>query len=170
MSLSLSLRAIVFGVNRCLHICYLLYFRWDYGYQLSSMANRTVLVDNNTWNNTHIATVGRVLASSEEQAYPILQSLDVDYVLVVFGGIVGYGSDDISKFLWPVRIGSGVFPEALKESDYYSTIGFDIGEGGAPAFLKSVAYKLCYYKFNQIQISHDKPAGFDRARGKAIGM
>ena len=31
---------------------------WDYGYQISGMANRTVLVDNNTWNNTHIATVG----------------------------------------------------------------------------------------------------------------
>jgi dolichyl-diphosphooligosaccharide---protein glycosyltransferase len=30
---------------------------WDYGYQLSAMANRTVIVDNNTWNNTHIATV-----------------------------------------------------------------------------------------------------------------
>ena len=33
---------------------------WDYGYQLTAMANRTVIVDNNTWNNTHIATVGRV--------------------------------------------------------------------------------------------------------------
>ena len=34
---------------------YITYFRrWDYGYQMSAMANRTVLVDNNTWNNTHI--------------------------------------------------------------------------------------------------------------------
>lgn len=33
---------------------------WDYGYQITGMGNRTVLVDNNTWNNTHIATVGRV--------------------------------------------------------------------------------------------------------------
>ncbi len=32
----------------------------DYGYQITGMGNRTVLVDNNTWNNTHIATVGRV--------------------------------------------------------------------------------------------------------------
>lgn len=31
---------------------------WDYGYQTTAMANRTVIVDNNTWNNTHIATVG----------------------------------------------------------------------------------------------------------------
>ena len=57
--------------------------------QMSAMANRTVLVDNNTWNNTHIATVGRALATTEEAAYPILESLDVDYVLVIFGGLTG---------------------------------------------------------------------------------
>ena len=33
---------------------------WVYGYQMAGMGNRTVIVDNNTWNNTHIATVGRV--------------------------------------------------------------------------------------------------------------
>ena len=55
---------------------------WDYGYQITSMANRTILVDNNTWNNTHIATVGRAFAASEEAALPLLRSLDVDYVLV----------------------------------------------------------------------------------------
>ena len=33
---------------------------WDYGYQMAGMGNRTVIVDNNTWNNPHIATVGRV--------------------------------------------------------------------------------------------------------------
>lgn len=44
---------------------------------------------------------------------PILQSLDVDYVLVIFGGVTGYSSDDINKFLWPVRIGSGVFPDDM---------------------------------------------------------
>lgn len=38
---------------------------WDYGYQTTAMANRTVIVDNNTWNNTHIATVrgGGVVSS-----------------------------------------------------------------------------------------------------------
>lgn len=33
---------------------------WDYGYQITAIANRSILVDNNTWNNTHIATVGMV--------------------------------------------------------------------------------------------------------------
>lgn len=41
------------------------------------------------------------------------QSLDVDYVLVIFGGVTGYSSDDINKFLWPVRIGSGVFQDDM---------------------------------------------------------
>lgn len=78
---------------------------WDYGYQITSMANRTILVDNNTWNNTHISRVGQAMASTEEIAYPIMQELDVDYVLVIFGGLTGYSSDDINKFLWMVRIG-----------------------------------------------------------------
>merc|ERR1711935_1060586 len=44
---------------------------WDYGYQITGMSNRTVLVDNNTWNNTHIATVGRAMASTEEESIKI---------------------------------------------------------------------------------------------------
>lgn len=36
---------------------------WDYGYQITAMANRTVIVDNNTWNNTHISRVGQVNGS-----------------------------------------------------------------------------------------------------------
>ena len=144
---------------------------WDYGYQMSAMANRTVLVDNNTWNNTHIATVGRALASSEEDAYPILESLDVDYVLVIFGGLTGYSSDDINKFLWPVRIGGGVYPNDMPtEKEYFSSSGqFDIGPGGAPALLNCLAYKCCYYRFGQVQTDYGRPPGFDRARSREVG-
>jgi len=35
---------------------------WDYGYQIAGMANRTTLVDNNTWNNSHIALVSFLTA------------------------------------------------------------------------------------------------------------
>ncbi|CAM9208964.1 unnamed protein product [Phaeothamnion confervicola] len=144
---------------------------WDYGYQMSAMSNRTVLVDNNTWNNTHIATVGRALASTEEKAYPILESLDVDYVLVIFGGMVGYSSDDINKFLWPVRIGSGVFPDDMpSEQDFYSSKGqFDVGAGGSPTLLNCLAYKLCYYRFSEMKVDFERPAGFDRARNREVG-
>ena len=71
---------------------------WDYGYQITAMANRTILVDNNTWNNTHISRVGQAMASDEAHAYEIMKELDVDYVLVIFGGLIGYSSDgNISK-------------------------------------------------------------------------
>mmetsp|Transcript_43344 Transcript_43344/g.31650 ORF Transcript_43344/g.31650 Transcript_43344/m.31650 type:complete len:84 (+) Transcript_43344:372-623(+) len=82
------------------------------------MANRTVIVDNNTWNNTHIATVGLTMSSSEEEAYKTARYLGADYVLLMFGGMNNHGGDDISKFLWMVRIAAGVFSQ-IKESDYY---------------------------------------------------
>ncbi|KAL0167015.1 hypothetical protein M9458_038859, partial [Cirrhinus mrigala] len=72
---------------------------WDYGYQIAGMANRTTLVDNNTWNNSHIALVGKAMASNESAAYDIMRLLDVDYVLIIFGGVIGYSGDDINKFL-----------------------------------------------------------------------
>lgn len=80
---------------------------WDYGYQIGGMADRPTLVDNNTWNNTHIATVGKAMSSREEVSYPIMKQHEVDYVLVVFGGLLGYSGDDINKFLWMVRIAEG---------------------------------------------------------------
>ncbi|CAF1686679.1 unnamed protein product, partial [Adineta ricciae] len=80
---------------------------WDYGYQIAGMGNRTVLVDNNTWNNSHIALVGKAMSSNETEAYKIMTMLDVDYILVIFGGMIGYSGDDINKFLWMVRIAEG---------------------------------------------------------------
>jgi dolichyl-diphosphooligosaccharide---protein glycosyltransferase len=121
---------------------------WDYGYQTTAMANRTVIVDNNTWNNTHIATVGRAMASPELKGWRVFRSLDVDYVFVVFGGLIGYPSDDINKFLWMVRIGGGVYPE-IKEPDYLDRQGqYRVDQGAAPALLKSVMYKLSYYELS----------------------
>lgn len=96
---------------------------WDYGYQIGGMADRPTLVDNNTWNNTHIATVGKAMSSREEVSYPILRQHDVDYVLVVFGGLLGYSGDDINKFLWMVRIAEGVWPDEVKERDFFTMHG-----------------------------------------------
>lgn len=83
------------------------------------MSNRTVIVDNNTWNNTHIATIGLALASNEEDAYEVCDKLDANYVLMIFGGASYYSGDDINKFLWMVRIASGVYPH-VKEEHYYN--------------------------------------------------
>ena len=80
----------------------------------SGMANRTTLVDNNTWNNSHIALVGKAMSSTEDKAYKIMRTLGVDYVLVIFGGMIGYSGDDINKFLWMVRIAEGEHPQDIK--------------------------------------------------------
>ena len=77
---------------------------WDYGYQITGMANRTVLVDNNTWNTTHIATVGKALASTEEDGYNVARTMGADYMLVIFGGMTNFSGDDIAKFMWMIRI------------------------------------------------------------------
>ncbi|CAL0322162.1 unnamed protein product [Lupinus luteus] len=136
---------------------------WDYGYQTTAMANRTVIVDNNTWNNTHIATVGTAMSSPEKAAWEIFHSLDVKYVLVVFGGLVGYPSDDINKFLWMVRIGGGVFPH-IKEPDYLRDGQYRIDSQATPTMLNSLMYKLSYYRF----VETDGKA-FDRVRQTEIG-
>ncbi|KAG7395524.1 oligosaccharyl transferase stt3 subunit [Phytophthora boehmeriae] len=124
---------------------------WDYGYQITTLANRTVLVDNNTWNNTHIATVGRVMTSREEDALPILRSLDVDYVFVLFGGKVGMPGDDLDKLPWIVKISEGVFPDAVIESEFQVNGRYIFHENATLAMTESVMYKLSYFEFNNVE-------------------
>ena len=112
---------------------------WDYGYQIGGMADRPTLVDNNTWNNTHIATVGKAMSSREEVSYPILRQHDVDYVLVVFGGLLGYSGDDINKFLWMVRIAEGIWPDEVKERDFFTSRGeYKIDDEATPTMRNSL--------------------------------
>ncbi|KAG5844580.1 hypothetical protein ANANG_G00164020 [Anguilla anguilla] len=144
---------------------------WDYGYQITAMANRTILVDNNTWNNTHISRVGQAMASTEERAYEIMRELDVSYVLVIFGGLTGYSSDDINKFLWMVRIGGSTDTgRHIKEHDYYTPTGeFRVDREGSPVLLNCLMYKMCYYRFGQVYTEAKRPPGYDRVRNAEIG-
>jgi len=144
---------------------------WDYGYQITAMANRTVIVDNNTWNNTHISRVGQAMASTEEHAYGIMRELDVDYVLVIFGGMTGYSSDDINKFLWMVRIGGSTDRGAhIKEADYYTPSGeFRVDADGSQTLQNCMMYKMCYYRFGQVYTEQNQPTGYDRVRNAEIG-
>lgn len=140
---------------------------WDYGYQISGMGDRTVIVDNNTWNNSHIATVGKAMNSPEKTAHKIARKLDVDYVLVVFGGMVGYSSDDINKFLWMVRISSSVDP-SVNEKDYLGDNGgYGVGAMAGKALRKSLMYRLCYYRFNEVV--QGGRSGVDRVRQVDMG-
>ncbi|CAE1262112.1 STT3 [Acanthosepion pharaonis] len=143
---------------------------WDYGYQIAGMGNRTTLVDNNTWNNSHIALVGKAMSSNESAAYDIMRSLDVDYVLVIFGGVIGYSGDDINKFLWMVRIAEGEHPKDIRESDYFTPQGeYRVDAAGSSTLLNCLMYKLSYYRFGQLQLDFRNPPGYDRTRGVEIG-
>jgi len=115
------------------------------------MSNRTVIVDNNTWNNTHIATVGKFLASNEDEGVEIARSLDANYVLVIFGGMAHYSGDDLSKFLWFVRIAGGVFPEIkedeyVKDGSYFGVADWQLSD----KFKESITYKMLYYRFGSV--------------------
>lgn len=140
---------------------------WDYGYQIAGMANRTTLVDNNTWNNTHIATVGKAMSSSEEVAYPILRKHDVNYVLIIFGGLIGYSGDDLNKFLWMVRIAQGVWPDEIQEPNYFSNGEYRVDDRASPTMKESLMYKMTYYRFAQL---FGGGQAIDRVRGQNMPL
>jgi dolichyl-diphosphooligosaccharide--protein glycosyltransferase len=123
---------------------------WDYGYQIAGMSNRTTIVDNNTWNFTHIGTVGMIFASEEEEAYQRCVDLGVDYVLVNFGGYSGFQSDDWRKFLWMIRIAHDAYP-SLKEADFYLNNNFGLDESSlGEKHYKSIMFKMLYHRFGEI--------------------
>ena len=97
------------------------------------------------------------MSSNETEAYKIMRELDVNYVLVIFGGLIGYSGDDINKFLWMVRIAEGEHPKDIRESDYFTEQGeFRVDAGGSQTLLNCLMYKLSYYRFGEIQVSHQK--------------
>merc|ERR1712093_16476 len=139
---------------------------WDYGYQIAGFADRVTLVDNNTWNNTHIATVGKAMSSREEVSYPILKKHDVDYVLIIFGGLIGFSGDDINKYLWMIRIASGVWPNEVQEADYFTPRGeYKVDKDASETMKNSLMYKMSYYRFAELYGS--QPA-MDRVRNQQI--
>ncbi|OQS03480.1 dolichyl-diphosphooligosaccharide-protein glycosyltransferase subunit [Thraustotheca clavata] len=141
---------------------------WDYGYQISSLANRTVLVDNNTWNNTHIATVGRVFGSTEAEALPIVESLGVDYIFLLFGGASSFDGDDLDKFPWFLRIAQGVFPDTVDIHRFQVDGHVQVAPPSTDAMKQCLLYKMSYYRFEKMQPDFSKPLGYDTNRNAVI--
>lgn len=107
---------------------------WDYGYQITGIANRTTIADGNTWNHEHIALLGRTLTSPEKEAHRIARHL-ADYVLIWAGG----GGDDLAKSPHLRRIANSVYPGLCKEP---TCRGFGMMGAGQPT--KSLAASLLY--------------------------
>ncbi|KAG5349032.1 hypothetical protein C0989_006485 [Termitomyces sp. Mn162] len=105
------------------------------------------------------------MSSSEEVAYPILRKHDVSYVLVIFGGLIGYSGDDINKFLWMIRIAQGVWPEEVQEASFFTPQGeYKVDDSASPTMRNSLMYKMSYYRFAKL---FGGPAQ-DRVRGQQV--
>ena len=85
---------------------------WDYGYQITAIANRTTIADGNTWNHEHIALLGKALTTDEEEGYQIARHL-ADYVLLWGGG----GGDDLAKSPHLARIANSVYRDHCPSGD-----------------------------------------------------
>jgi dolichyl-diphosphooligosaccharide--protein glycosyltransferase len=111
---------------------------WDYGYQITGIANRTTIADGNTWNHEHIATLGRCLTSPVKQAHRIIKHI-ADYVLIWTGG----GGDDLAKSPHMARIGNSVYHDICPGDPTCSKYGFVDQQGTpTPMMAKSLLYKL----------------------------
>ena len=112
---------------------------WDYGYQITGIANRTSIADGNTWNHEHIATLGRCLVSEEKFAHSMIIHL-ADYVLVWTGG----GGDDVAKMPHIARIANSVYSTVCGEDDpLCSKLGFKDSQRTPSDFMaQTLIYKL----------------------------
>lgn len=92
---------------------------WDYGYQITSIANRTTIADGNTWNHEHIALLGKILTTNADEGYNIARHL-ADYVLIWAGG----GGDDLAKSPHLARIANSVYRGLCPDDPTCSEFGF----------------------------------------------
>ncbi|GET92620.1 oligosaccharyl transferase-like protein [Leishmania tarentolae] len=91
---------------------------WDYGYQITGIANRTSLADGNTWNHEHIATIGKMLTSPVAKAHSLVRHM-ADYVLIWAGQ-----NEDLMKSPHMARIGNSVYHDICPNDPRCQQFGF----------------------------------------------
>jgi dolichyl-diphosphooligosaccharide--protein glycosyltransferase len=100
---------------------------WDYGYWITTVSERTTLVDNATIDSKQIQKVAKILLSSPDDAWNMLQETDSDYVMIFVVGQKFQSTDDTllyllegggdeSKKMWFMKI-AGVPVEKYLHSD-----------------------------------------------------
>ncbi|KAL1496089.1 hypothetical protein AB1Y20_014715 [Prymnesium parvum] len=132
---------------------------WDYGYQITGIANRTTLADGNTWNHEHIALLGLALTSPLAESHAIARHL-ADYVLVWKGG----GSDDRGKSAHMARIATSVHTGHCAEADCN---GFGFYQDGRPTRMmaESLIYHLTAELFDSVAMRPYAREAYVSSRG-----
>jgi dolichyl-diphosphooligosaccharide--protein glycosyltransferase len=97
---------------------------WDYGYWITTIANRTSLADNGTWNSTQIKQLGLIFMSNETESVKLLDKYGVTHVIVFTtfdtqGRLAMVGGDE-GKWQWMAKI------PGLNDAEYGNyTLGVD---------------------------------------------
>jgi dolichyl-diphosphooligosaccharide---protein glycosyltransferase len=101
---------------------------WDYGYYISTLSERTTLVDNATLSTKKIEKMAQMLMSSPDESWYILKEMNADYVVTFFAATdigsnssetplyVQGGGGDESKIVWFSYI-AGFYPGDFLNSD-----------------------------------------------------
>jgi dolichyl-diphosphooligosaccharide--protein glycosyltransferase len=107
---------------------------WDYGYWIQTMAERASLADNSTTNDHIIQNIARMLLSTPDDSWNMLQKMDADYVLVFLSAqkiddnselyVLGGGGDE-SKVTWFARIAEFSTEKYLKSDGITGTNYFN---------------------------------------------
>jgi dolichyl-diphosphooligosaccharide---protein glycosyltransferase len=115
---------------------------WDYGYQITAIANRTTIADGNTWNHEHIALLGKALTTDLDEGYEIVRHL-ADYVLVWAGG----RGDDMAKSPHLARIANSVYRDHCPDDPTCRAFGVLDRQGTPSAMMaRSLLYRLHSHK------------------------
>ena len=88
---------------------------WDYGYQITAMANRTILVDNNTWNNTHISRVGQVHVHVLVIRYPLCMALTSNMYMYIHVHVYECMCNHVQCSAHTGRHWSGITPTQMNQ-------------------------------------------------------
>jgi dolichyl-diphosphooligosaccharide---protein glycosyltransferase len=100
---------------------------WDYGYWITTISDRTSIVDNATLSTWQIQKMAKMLMATPDNSWNMLKEMNTDYVLVFLSAqkindnlenklyVLGGGGDE-SKVLWFTRIAE-LSTEKYLESD-----------------------------------------------------
>lgn len=109
---------------------------WDYGYWITTMSERTTIVDNATLSTEQIQKMGKMFMSTPDESWHMLKEMNADYLLVFFVAtdiehqtnefplyVVGGGGDE-SKVYWFTLIGGDepskfLYPDSITPTPYF---------------------------------------------------